>query len=251
MRKGILISLFWGLIIFWAYEYPYQWWLKYGQTEVSEVSVNKNDLKESLEAELPKPFLGSSLVDSTKQNSIVVDKKNPINLTGIDLAGPIMDEIKTCFGEGPLASLSSSGGDLNSLVMSLQNQLGPVQEDLLLEKKVVLKMKDGQTRTLVYEWISPEEGSDVYWHETDEEGFPRPIDLPEGSGHDLATFDQLKQQGNASKSSETRLIELQKGLQLGVEKTDDVIKSVSLKDDGHLAKCRRDPVKSYVCDCLN
>ncbi len=250
MRKDLLISIFLGLLILWGYQYPYQWWLKYGQTESADQELTNNYLNKEKEPQLPAPFWGSSLAEPETIKTPVATKKPEATIGGADLAGPVLDEIKVCFGEGPLTNLSSSG-DLSTLVMSLQNQLGPVQEDLLLEKKVALKMNDGQTRTLVYEWISPEEGGDVYWHDTDEEGFPRPIDLPEGSGHDLATFEKLKQQGSPTKPSETRLIQLQSGMQLGVEKTDDTIQSLSLKDEGHLVKCRRDPVKSFVCDCLN
>lgn len=250
MRKGLLISIFWGLLLLWGYKFPYQWWLKYGHADSSEEKLTNNYLNKEKEPALPAPFWGSSLTVPQPTKTPVAVNKPVATPIGSDIAGPVLDEIKVCFGEGPLTNLSSSG-DLSMLVMALQNQMGPVQEDLLLEKKVVLKMKDGQLRTLVYEWISPEEGSDVYWHDTDEEGFPRPLDLPEGSGHDLATFDKLRQQGSPNKVSETRLIQLQKGLQLGVEKTDEAIQSLSLKDEGHLVKCRRDPVKSFVCDCLN
>jgi hypothetical protein len=147
--------------------------------------------------------------------------------------------------------VSKSKGDMNQFVSSLQSELGPVQEDLLLEKKATLTMKDGKARTLVDEWISPEEGSDLYWHETDEEGFPRPVDLPENAEHDLITFEQLKNQGAATKVAETRLVQLGNDLQIGIEKSNDMIESLSIKDEGHLIKCRKDPVKNYVCDCLN
>ena len=251
MRKGTLISIFLGLLLFWVYQFPYQWWLKYGQPEPSEDIVTNNYLTSESKPELPEPFLGASLPRPSPTQAPRTGMRAETVVVGQDLASPILDEIKVCFGEGPLSSVSSSGGDLRQLVESLQSQLGPVQEDLLLEKKVELKMKNGVMRTLVYEWISPEEGSDVYWHETDEEGFPRPIDLPEGTGRDVAAFDTLAQQGTSGKNWETRLIQLQGGLQLGVEKTNDAIDSLSLKDEGHLFKCRRDPVKSFICDCLN
>lgn len=236
----------------WGYQYPYQWWLKYGHSETNDEEVTNNYLPKATEPNLPEPFLGSSLKTSTDSK---VATKSPLPISsmanGPDLAGPVLDEIKVCFGEGPVAGLGATRGELANLVSSLQSELGPVQEDLLLEKKIQMKMANGQNRTLVYEWINPEEGSDVYWHESDDEGFPRPLDLPDGSGHDLATFDKLKAMGTPGKMSETRLIQLQSGLQLGVEKTDDSIQSLSLKDEGHLIKCRRDAVKSFVCDCLN
>lgn len=250
MRKGLLVSIFLGLLLFWGYEFPYQWWLKYGRPEPADPPVTKNYLKKEPEPELPEPFWGSS-IPRPAENKTITTKPKSEAIGGGDLASPILDEIKVCFGEGPLSGISSGGGDLNQLVSSLQNQLGPVQEDLLLEKKVELRMKSGMLRTLVYEWISPEEGSDVYWHETDEEGFPRPIDLPEGAGRDMASFESLQSQGTPGKISETRLIQLRSGLQLGVEKVNDGIQSLSLKDEGHLVKCRRDAVKSFVCDCLN
>ncbi len=236
----------------WGYCYPYQWWLKYGHPEDADSNITNNYLPKETAVALPEPFMGSSLKEPSSTGvTATKNKTNEAGASNTDLANPILDELKVCFGDGPLASVTTGGGDLNNLVMALQNQLGPVDEDVLLEKKVTLRLKDGQTRTLVYEWLSPEEGSDVYWHETDEEGFPRPVDLPDGSGHDLATFERLKQQGTSGKTSETHLIELQSGMQLSVEKADDAILTLSLKDEGHLVKCRRDPVKSFVCDCLN
>lgn len=251
MRKGALISIFLGLLLFWGYEFPYQWWLKYGQPEPIEKVINNNYLNDRQPPELPPPFMGSSISQAESPKAATKPVKSESFANGVDLASPILDEIKVCFGDGPLSAVNGVGGDLGQLVATLQSQLGPAQEDLLLEKKVELKMKDGTSRTLVYEWISPEEGSDVYWHETDEEGFPRPIDLPEGVGRDMASFENLLQQGSAGKETETRLIQLQSGLQLGLEKTNDSIQSLSLKDEGHLVKCRRDAVKSFVCDCLN
>lgn len=250
MRKGLLISVFLGLLLFWGYEFPYQWWLKYGRPEPKAPRVTNNYLKKDSEPPLPEPFWGSSIPrPETSRTASQAPKAEGV--LGADLASPILDEIKVCFGDGPLSNVNSGGGDLSQLVTSLQNQLGPVQEDLLLEKKVELRMKTGLLRTLVYEWISSEEGSDVYWHETDEDGFPRPIDLPEGIGRDMASFDSLQTQGTPGKITETRLIQLQGGLQLGVEKVNEGIQSLSLKDEGHLVKCRRDAVKSFVCDCLN
>lgn len=249
MRKGLLVSIFWGLILIWGYHYPYQWWLKYGHTDRDEPEVTNNYLKRE-KNELPKTFFGSSLEAPEEQKMVVPGKKVEKKIVESDLAGPVLDEIKICFADGSLNQVSSTG-DMNSLVIALQNQMGPVQEDILLEKKAILKMKDGTSRTLVYEWISPDEGSDVYWHDTDGEGFPRPLDLPPGSGHDMATFEKLKVQGSSQKLTETRLLQLQNGLQLGLEKTDDSIQSLSVKDEGHLIKCRKDPVKSFVCDCLN
>jgi hypothetical protein len=251
MRRGFLNSIFLGLLLLWVYSYPYQWWVKYGNKGSEESGAVATTVPEKEGPELPDPFWGESLkrTEFNKPSALNPAPENPSLVN--DLAGPVLDEIKVCFGEGLLSTLPTTPGDLNSLVMNLQNHLGPVQEDLLLEKKIVIKMKEGSSRTLVYEWISPEEGSDVYWHEMDDEGFPRPIDLPEGSGRDLATFDRLKQQGSPEKTTETRLIQLREGLQLGLEKNDDGIHSLSLKDEGHLAKCRRDPVKSFVCDCLN
>jgi hypothetical protein len=256
MRRAISLSFFASLLILWGYWYPYQWWLKYGDREEPLPVINNNYREKEKPISLPPPFWGASLIGTEAAVPTLLPqpgaKAEPTAGAVDDLAGPVLDEIKVCFGDGPLASMSSSKGDLGSLLINLQNQLGPVQDDLLLEKKTSLKMKNGRERTLVYEWISPEEGSDVYWHETDDEGFPRPVDLPEGSGHDLATFERLKGEGSPSgKTSETRLIQLQNGLQLGVEKTDDAIQSLSLKDEGHLVKCRKDPVKSFVCDCLN
>lgn len=162
-----------------------------------------------------------------------------------------MEEVKSCFKEGPLIQVNKSSGDMNHFLSTLQSELGPIQEDLMLEKKATLTMKDGKTRTLVYEWISPEEGSDVYWHETDEEGYPRPVDLPDGTTNDISSFEQLKSMGTSGKVTETRLVQLENGVQIGVEKVNDMVESLSIKDEGHLIKCRKDAAKNYVCDCLN
>jgi hypothetical protein len=253
MRKGLLFSIFWGLLLFWGYRYPYQWWLKYGHTEATAKDLTNNYLKSETESALPKPFKGTDLLATpSPAPKVPAPPAQPTAaIGGVDVAGPVLDEIKVCFGDGPVAAIPSANGDLSMLLLSMQNQLGPVQEDLLIEKRVEVRMPGGSVRTLVYEWISAEEGTDVYWHETDAEGFPRPLDLPDGSGRDLATFERLRRLGTSARLNETNLIQLQNGLQLGVEKTDGAVQSLSLKDEGHLIKCRRDPVKSFVCDCLN
>jgi len=219
-----------------------------------EISFNEAQASpahnEEVKLNLPKAFWGSSLVKTENNINKNTSNESSANMSP-DFAGGLLDEVKTCFGEGAIMQASKAKGDMGQFISGLENDLGPAREDILLEKKATLTMKDGKTRNLVYEWISPEEGSDLYWHETDEEGFPRPVDLPENIEHDLATFDQLKNQGTVAKLTETRLMQLNHDIQIGIEKSNDVIESLSVKDEGHLVKCRRDPVKNYVCDCLN
>lgn len=251
MKNGSFYSIFLALFLLWGYWYPYQWYMKYGLPEIKFNEAQAATEQEDSHLNLPKTFWGASLAKA--ESSMKKSSSNPSGVVSdIDLSGLILDEVKSCFGEGSVMQVSKSRGDMNHFIMSLQKDLGPVQEDLLLEKKATMTMKDGKTRTLVYEWISPEEGSDLYWHETDDEGFPRPIALPENMEHDLVTFEQLKNQGNiVTKVAETRLVQLDNDLQIGIEKTNDTVESMSIKDEGHLIKCRRDPVKNYVCDCLN
>ncbi len=253
MNQRILTLIFFSIFTVWAYLYPYQWWMQYSNiVESAPKKESPSDEKKEGDTLLPKAFWGASLI----KDEDVAKSKPKINSSkpdsGVDVATPIMDEIKSCFGaNGPVSMLRTEKGDFNRLLSSLQAELGPVKEDNLLEKKVALGMKNGTKRTLVYEWISPEEGSDVYWHELDDEGFPKAIDLPEGVGNDLASFESLKQYGSPGSVSEVRLIQLQSDVQLGVEKTDDIIQNFSLKDEEHIIKCRKDPVKGFVCDCLN
>ncbi len=252
MRREILYFIFISLLLFWGYSYPYQWWLQISDRRpaLNLDEVANENVDDSLQ--LPEPFLGSSLIsEKPAKAQQPSDTNRTDSFSGIDLATPVLDEMKVCFGEGVLTGLNSTKGDLGQVVIALQNALGPIDDDLLLEKKAVVKMSDGSTRTLVYEWISPEEGSDVYWHETDDDGFPKPIEMPDGSGRDLSAFDRIRQSGSSGKVSETRLIQFSSGMQIGVEKTDNVVESLSLKDEGHLVKCRKDAVKSFVCDCLN
>jgi len=250
MRNSTFYSIFLALFLLWGYWYPYEWWVKYGLPEISFNEAKASTNNEENQLKLPKTFWGSSLA-KTENNINKNSSKVSSEITEFDFSGSMLDDVKTCFGEGPIMQASKAKGDMAQFVASLESDIGPVQEDLLLEKKATLLMKDGKTRNLVYEWISPEEGSDLYWHETDEEGFPRPVDLPENTEHDLATFEQLKSQGSLTKMSETRLIQLSNDIQIGIEKSNDVIESLSVKDEGHLIKCRKDPVKNYVCDCLN
>lgn len=253
MKNGSFYSIFLALFLLWGYWYPYQWYMKYGLPEIRFNEARASTTQEETHFNLPKTFWGSSLA---KAESSLMEKaskqKSSSNSDGFDFAGPILDEVKSCFGEGSVMQASRSRGDMNQFILSLQTDLGPIQEDILLEKKATMTMKDGKTRTLVYEWISPEEGSDLYWHETDEEGFPRPVALPENMEHDLSTFEQLKNQGSSvAKVAETRLVQLDNDLQIGIEKNNDMVESFSIKDDGHLIKCRKDPAKNYICNCLN
>lgn len=251
MKNGSFYSIFLALFLLWGYWYPYEWYMKYGLPEIRFNEAQASTDQEETHFNLPKTFWGSSLAKAESSPTKNKSKSNSAT-SDFDFAGSILDEVKSCFGEGSVMQVSKSRGDMSQFIMSLQADLGPVQEDLLLEKKATMTMKDGKTRTLVYEWISPEEGSDLYWHETDEEGFPRPVALPENMEHDLSTFEQLKNQGSAvTKVAETRLVQLDNDLQIGIEKANDMVESLSIKDDGHLIKCRKDPVKNYVCDCLN
>lgn len=251
MSKRILLTIFFTILTVWGYWYPYQWWIKYSSLYSNE-SEDRTEIEvpKSTEAlKLPETFWGASLIKAVTpkpKKPVTSIKKNEVNV-----AGPVLDEIKACFGSGPLMSMRGSSGDLNQLLYDLQSELGPVQEDTLLEKRVILTMKDGVKRTLVYEWISPDEGSDVYWHELDEEGFPKTIDLPEGVGSDISSFESLKQYGNPGGISEIRLVQLQNNMQLGIEKLDEVVQNFSLKNDEHIIKCRRDSIRNFDCDCLN
>lgn len=253
MNQRILSTTFFSILTVWVYLYPYQWWIQYSNLrELAPKSESFNKSHDSDDTLLPKTFWGSSLIKNDESQKAKQNTLSGKNDSRTDVATPMLDEIKACFGsENSISHLKTEKGDFNHFFMSLQNELGPVKEDNILEKKVVLTMKNGNKRTLVYEWISPEDGSDVYWHDLDEEGFPKSIDLPDGTGNDLSSFENLKQYGTPGSLSEVRLILLQSDIQLGVEKSDDIIQNFSLKDEEHIIKCRKDSVKGFVCDCLN
>ncbi len=251
MKNGPFYSIFLSLFVLWGYWYPYQWWQKYGLPEITMNEARAITVITESRLRLPETFWGSSLLKKESSTANPKTLKIPVASSSFDFAGPILDEVKMCFGEGAIMQVSKVQGDLNQFLVALKNELGPVQEDLLLERRATLTMKDGKTRTLVYEWISPDEGGDLYWHENDQDGFPRSVDLPDNLERDLVTFEHLKSQGEVTKLAETRLVQLNNDLQIGIEKWNDVMASISIKDEGHLIKCRRDPAKSYVCDCLN
>jgi hypothetical protein len=90
MRNGLLISTFWGLLLLWGYQYPYQWWLKYGQTDAAEEELTNNYLNKEKEPQLPAPFWGASLAGSEVATPPVAAKKTDSILSGADLSKPVL-----------------------------------------------------------------------------------------------------------------------------------------------------------------
>lgn len=255
MQRNYFLWFIIGLFAIWGYLFPYEWWQRSSHSPVKILAMaewaafngeltplsEESSRGESLRA-MKAHFNSSSLLPSNKEN------KAP----DINLSQPVLDDMKKCFNEGPVTAINVPAGDMGALARAIMDQLGPISENILLEKKAVLKLPDGRFRTLVYEWLGADEGSDVYWHEDDNEGFPRPVDLPNWAGHDLNTFDQLKMSApSVTSNSESRLLRIGDQFQLAIDKKDNRVESITLKDEGHLTKCKLDPIKNFICDCLN
>jgi hypothetical protein len=94
-------------------------------------------------------------------------------------------------------------------------------------------------------------GNSIYWSKQVEEGSLLPDELPSGFDPDNpADFDKLVAKGEVKKSTSTRVITFQNGVEISVSEVNGEVNSISVQTEDHQSVCQLDPTKGYHCDCV-